>query len=802
MSSEIDRIRRDASLADEARRYGVALQHDGNEFLACCPFHQESGPSFTIFTGRDGIQRFQCFGCDAAGDVIDFIEGIKGVGKREAIQILGGASSGPNVAPVRTEVRNVYAGITPVAISEEIRVDQPIRLYNPKRAGHEWEWGTFRASAVHAYRRVDGSIVGYVLRREFKDGGKETPMVMRVRLADGTECWSRFPFPSPRPLYGLDKLRDGQVVVVEGEKCRDAFGAVSSRNIVSWPGGTHGVHHTDWTPLAGRSIFIWPDADEAGLKTADEIARKVHALGGVPFIFTVKAGSGAELYTVVDWRSGKPMPKGWDVADALRDGWQRADLDAFMKATKAEWSAPPDTVEPQAEEAASAPDPLPENVVKITPRAEARSTQQEKPAEVYDIATGEPIEDANTPWQNRFVLTESGKLKPSAAKNWGLLLEYHPHMEGVLQYDEFKHRVMLMRCPPWEALGSSWEPRAITDSDEMEAVMWLEARHMTPKASGLNGVIQTVARRNKFDRLREYLEGLEWDGKPRVTRFASDYLGCAGNYAPIISERWLISSVARGLKPGCKMDTMPILEGPQGALKSSAVKSLYGEEFFTDGLSDISTKDAKMEMQGVWCIEAAEMFRLTLAGVDEVKKFLTQQNDRFRPPYGRTLIDAPRRCVLVGTINPEGVGYLRDATGARRFWPLAVGRIDHDAIERDRDQLWAEAVQMFKLGTPWWVQDDEQAIVKVEQERRGDVDVWAAVIAPLLKTRTSISQLDVLQALDIPKKDADLRHTGRIGRIMMRLGWESVRDRSNGDDRMVYRSKERLDAVLDDDTPW
>jgi len=795
MSSEIDRLRRDVLLSDEARRHGVSLQHDGNEFVACCPFHAEHTPSFTIFTGRDGIQRFQCFGCDAAGDVIDFIQGIKGVGKREAIKILGGASAGPNVAPVRTEQRNVYAGITPIEPPDEIRVGEVVRLYNPKRAGHDWEWGKFTPSAVHPYRRADGSLIGYVLRREFKDGGKETPMVMRVRLTDGSECWSRFPFPGPRALYGLDALRDGQVVVVEGEKCRDAFAAASTRNIVSWPGGTHGVHHTDWSPLAGREVFIWPDADEPGVKTAETIAKALHAQGATVRLFAVKPGVGGGIYTVVDWRAGKPSPEGWDVADAVRDGWLRDDLNAFMKATKVDWMPP--------EGAAVDPEPMPENVVRMKPRAEARQTQQEKPAEVIDIETGEPIEDEGTPWQNRFVLTDAGKWKPNAAKNWGLLLEHHPRMQGVFQYDEFRQRVMLMRCPPWEHEGASWEPRAVTDRDEMEAVMWLEARHMAPKVSGLNGVILTIAHRHRFDRLKEYLNGLVWDGEHRVTRFATDYLGCAGdNYAPIVSERWLISSVARGLKPGCKVDTMPILEGPQGAQKSTAIRRLYGDEFFTDGLSDIGTKDAKMEMQGIWGLEVAEMHKFNQAETNEVKKFLTQQVDRFRPPYGRSLIEAPRRCVLAGTINPEGSGYLNDATGARRFWPTVIGRIDIDAIERDRDQIWAEAVAMFHSGTPWWVQDDEQETVKAEQERRSDPDVWAAALAATLSVRTEISQLEALAALDIPKKDIDRRHVVRLGKTMMRLGWKTVRDRANGEDRVVYRKKGTLPGTEDDDGAW
>lgn len=272
VSSDIELLRRKVSLARTAEAYGVGLREDGDEFVALCPFHAEDTPSFTIFTGKDHVERFQCFGCGAHGDVFDFVQGIKGVDLPEAIGILGGAKAGPNIKPRKVEARDIYAGITPLAPKGEIAAGRRLTLYNPKRAGTDMEWGAFAPSMVFPYRRQDGSLIGYVLRHELPGGRKETPMVMWVRLADGKECWSRFPFPKPRLLYRLDKLRDGQVIVVEGEKCCDALAARSGRNVVTWPGGTYGVSHTDWSPLAGRSVVIWPDADAPGVKTAEEIA--------------------------------------------------------------------------------------------------------------------------------------------------------------------------------------------------------------------------------------------------------------------------------------------------------------------------------------------------------------------------------------------------------------------------------------------------------------------------------------------------------------------------------------------------
>ncbi|RJT42031.1 hypothetical protein D3227_04975 [Mesorhizobium waimense] len=279
MANDVERIRREVSLPATAESFGVRLEEDGKERVACCPFHADNTASFTIFTGNDHVERFHCFGCGERGDVLDFVQGIKGVDLKEAIRILGGGKAGPNITPRKVEARDVYAGIVPLHPAGEIVVGRKVTLYNPKRADTDREWGSFAPSMVFPYSRADGSLIGYVLRHDLPDGGKETPMVMWVRLPNGKECWSRFPFPRPRPLYGLMSLRDGQVIVVEGEKCRDKLASASGRNVVTWPGGTYGINHVDWSPLAGRSAVIWPDDDEPGLKTAGEIAGLLTGLG-------------------------------------------------------------------------------------------------------------------------------------------------------------------------------------------------------------------------------------------------------------------------------------------------------------------------------------------------------------------------------------------------------------------------------------------------------------------------------------------------------------------------------------------
>jgi putative DNA primase/helicase len=169
---------------------------------------------------------------------------------------------------------------------------------------------------------------------------------------------------------------------------------------------------------------------------------------------------------------------------------------------------------------------------------------------------------------------------------------------------------------------------------------------------------------------------------------------------------------------------MLFLEGPQGTRKSAALKVLAGEPWFTDELPELGSKDAAIQLQGVWIVEVAELDAIGRAEVSRIKAFVTRTTDRFRPPYGRHTVEVPRQCVFA---NPDT--YLRDETGNRRFWPLRCGTIDIAALAKDRDQLWAEAVTLYKHGAIWWIDDPALlAEAREEQDRRYQPDAWDAKI--------------------------------------------------------------------------
>ncbi|MBK6704250.1 MAG: hypothetical protein IPG56_11180 [Caulobacteraceae bacterium] len=198
---------------------------------------------------------------------------------------------------------------------------------------------------------------------------------------------------------------------------------------------------------------------------------------------------------------------------------------------------------------------------------------------------------------------------------------------------------------------------------------------------------------HQFDPVRESLRNLKWDGVRRLRTWLSRYLGAEDT--PLnraIGMKTMVAAVRRVNEPGCKFDYVPVLEGAQGTGKSTALKILAGEdEFFSD--QDLVHLDAKAQqeaLRGKWIYEIAELSGLSRTESERTKAFLSRTHDRARRAYGYASIDQPRRCIFIGTTNDNN--YLKDPTGNRRFWPVATGRIDLDALAADRDQLWAEAV--------------------------------------------------------------------------------------------------------------
>jgi predicted P-loop ATPase len=286
---------------------------------------------------------------------------------------------------------------------------------------------------------------------------------------------------------------------------------------------------------------------------------------------------------------------------------------------------------------------------------------------------------------------------------------------------------------------------------------------------------ETVAKDATFHPIRDYLTGLCWDGNKRVARLAATYLGAeATPYHAAISRCVLIAAVARIMRPGCKADYMPILEGAQDKGKSTAIELLFAP-WFSDDLAELGTKDAAMQVRVAWGIEVAELASMTRAEIERIKSFITRKVDRFRPSYGRRVIEVPRQSIFLGSTNADT--YLKDETGGRRFWPITCGTIDLKAIQRDREQIWAEAMALYKAGEPWWLTDTQSiGLAREAQRDRYVEDAWQAPITKHIEARSDITIAEILtDVLFLEKGRWGQAEQNRVARCLTALDWERYR---------------------------
>lgn len=414
-------------------------------------------------------------------------------------------------------------------------------------------------------------------------------------------------------------------------------------------------------------------------------------------------------------------------------------------------------------------------------------------------------------WTQRMATSENG-LPKACLGNAVLVLENHPAWTGVLAYDERRGREVFVLPPPW---GGD-VPRDLTDADATECAKWLtEFQRMTIGKSTACDALDAVAHQKSFDRVRDYLEALHWDGVPRLDGWLVQYAAVTDTpFARTVGAKFVLSAVARALDPGCKVDTMLILEGKQGILKSSLLRALFGAENFADDLPDIETKDAKDHLRGPWGIEIKELQAFDRKETNAIKGFIDQRRDRFRQAYGAKTNDYERRCVFAGTTNAEE--YLKDWTGNRRYWPVRVGsRCDVPGLDAARDALWAEAVARYRAGEAWWLDDAQEQVAEQEQAKREEVDVWTESVLVALdegvKARWSpvaviqgqaptpmaewaippntadVSVAEVLEyVIKLPTERWTRGHEMRVSAILRQARWERRRIGGRGEREWRY----------------
>lgn len=344
-----------------------------------------------------------------------------------------------------------------------------------------------------------------------------------------------------------------------------------------------------------------------------------------------------------------------------------------------------------------------------------------------DFADLESAPGESAEWKKRLEFSASGGLR-STLNNISLLLENEARFAGRLRKDTFNDRIVVEGELPWQR--EAGEPLNDTDLDNFRLALDRVLEEKVAAADVITAV-NVAAGRRAFHPVREYLDGLTWDGVPRLDTLFIDYLGAEDSpYTRAVTRKAFVAAVARVYDPGVKYDTMLVLSGAQGRYKSTILSTMAGP-WFSDSMRTFEGKEAVEGLRGAWIVEISELQAFDRVSTEAVKAFLSKRSDRYRPAYGRMLQEYPRQCVFFGTTN--SAAFLRDTTGGRRFWPV---RIDVQArtksvpkeLHGERDQLWAEAVARYRAHETLYLTGEvEEAARKLQEEAR-EVDPWESLL--------------------------------------------------------------------------
>jgi predicted P-loop ATPase len=402
----------------------------------------------------------------------------------------------------------------------------------------------------------------------------------------------------------------------------------------------------------------------------------------------------------------------------------------------------------------------------------------------YPEEPGPDIDPEDFTWKSD--LRWNGNSVRPFQSNAEMVLEKSSTYAGSLAFDTFDGRVKLLRAIP----GGGKAGTAFGEEHLLGLRVWCET-HLDVgfPLPLLNNAVRAVAMRNRRHVIHHFLDRLVWDGKERLCHLHDRYFGAEDNdYNRAITKRFLISAVARAYSPGAKADACLVLEGPQGSYKSTSLRVLFlNDQWVNDTPLDLRTKDAHIGLQGRWVVEFAELDSVNKADTARVKAFLSLDRDRIRMPYEVNVREFPRTCIFVGTVNEST--YLRDSTGGRRFWPLIIGNINLNALGQDREQLWAEAVHLYKQGEVWHLTYEEELLAREQQDIRRLESPMEAPMRSYLAHRKDTTINEILKdALDLKLYRANGSEGRQVAQILTGVfGWRRTK---------VYRGGTRVSGFV------
>ena len=336
-------------------------------------------------------------------------------------------------------------------------------------------------------------------------------------------------------------------------------------------------------------------------------------------------------------------------------------------------------------------------------------------------------------WKKKLEYEDKSLQLKNTLRNLTLILENDPNLRDIV-FNQHLDGMEIKGDVPWKHPSKFWR-----DADDAQLISYVDENYGTFSQRNYDIAVAKVTDDRSYHPIREFLQALpEWDKVERVDTLLIDYLGAADNkYVRAVTRKTLCAAACRVLNPGCKFDTMLVLNGSQGIGKSTLIAKLGGE-WFSDSLSLNDTKDktAAEKLQGYWILEIGELAGLRKAEVETLRSFLSRQNDIYRASFGKRTTPHPRQCVFFGTTNAES-GYLRDTTGNRRFWPVKTpgggSKRSWDVTQEDVLQIWAEVMHYVKAGEKLYLDPEVEALAKAEQREAMESDEREGLVREYLE---------------------------------------------------------------------
>lgn len=321
------------------------------------------------------------------------------------------------------------------------------------------------------------------------------------------------------------------------------------------------------------------------------------------------------------------------------------------------------------------------------------------------------------------------------ASNINAILRNDALIGGAFALNEFDGKRYVLRSVPWREVR---RPEPFEDVDFAGLHNYIECLYGICNNGKVDEALALVSLENAYHPIRDFLDGLEWDGKPRVNSLLVEYFGAEdGDYVRKITRMTLTAAITRAFNPGCKYDYMLVLVGTQGEAKSQFLKRL-ALGWFSDSFTTVHGKDAFEQLQGVWIMEVAELSGFRKAEAEAVKHFLSKQADHYRAAYGRTIKEYPRQCIFIGTTNRDE--FLKDSTGNRRFLPVKTRRnfrtksTFDDLTKAEVKQIWAEAMELYRAGEPIYLSGKEEKLANEQQSAHFEYDERLGLVEAYLNT--------------------------------------------------------------------